>query len=218
VKRWCSHDRCDFEGSHIHVSELETMRHWKDDEEGTLEGLISKLRDGPKMNPQMEAGKAFAALMEDADDGVADGATRDGWTFTFSADFHVSRPPLREMQAAMPFETPLGTVTLIGHCDSTGGREVHDDKLTEKWDAEKYVDSLQWRAYLLMFDASCFVYDVFVARYRRRNDEIVPGQVTVAEYHRLPFYAYPGMKRDVQRAVEELAAFMFRHLPERFAT
>jgi len=26
----CSHDRCDFRGAHIHVSELETVRYWRD--------------------------------------------------------------------------------------------------------------------------------------------------------------------------------------------
>jgi hypothetical protein len=93
--------------------------------------------------------------------------------------------------------------------DGLNGTTIHDQKLTERWDAERYLDSLQWRCYLDMFNASTFTYDVFQAKYDR------PKWVTVTEYHPMTFYAYPNLKADVQRAVDELAAVVAEHLPER---
>lgn len=216
----CSHDRCTFDGPHIHVSELETVRYWRDREDTTMDMLIADLRKGKAPTPQMQAGKAFAKLMEHAEqyqvadplngDGIHT-ATVDGWTFAFQVNGELPLPPVRELQAEMLFQTPQGPVTLVGHCDSLEGITVRDQKLTEKWDAERYVDSLQWRAYLVMFDAAWFVYDVFVGRYDSKG----APSVTITEYHPTPFYWYPGIRTDVQRAVDELAGIFARHLPAR---
>jgi len=182
--------------------------------------LVADLREGKKPTAQMNAGKAFAKLMEHAErhlvadplngDGIPK-ATVDGWDFVFQADANLQLPPVRELQAEVLFQTPQGPVTLVGHCDSLEGLTVRDQKLTEKWEAERYVDSLQWRAYLVMFDACQFIYDVFVGRYDSKG----APSVTVTEYHATSFFTYPGIRDDVQRAVDELAGIFARHLPER---
>ncbi len=222
MKRWCNHDRCDFQGPHVHVSELETVRYWKDREDTTMPMLVADLSEGKTPTRQMQAGKAFAQLMEHAErhlvadplsgDGIPK-ATVDDWTFVFQLDAELPMPSVRELQAERLFQTPSGPVTLVGHCDGLDGKTVRDQKLTEKWDAERYVDSLQWRAYLVMFEADRFVYDVFVGRYDSKGEPLV----TVTEYHPVAFYAYPGIQADVQRAVDELAGILAHHLPDRLA-
>jgi predicted ester cyclase len=91
--------------------------------------------------------------------------------------------------------------------DGFHGVTVRDQKLTESLDVEgRYIDSMQWRAYLAMLGAKQFIYDVFVGK-------VVPEEQTVLvrEYHKLTFYAYPEIQADVTRAVCELAEVVARH-------
>jgi hypothetical protein len=196
----------------LSVSDLESWRYWKNSEDADLAQLLARLRHEEQPTPAMEAGRAFAKLMEHAKPGDLDIVTVDGWTFDFTllegASFAL--PRVREIKAEVPFATPSGPVTLVGMVDQLEGRAVHDEKLTERWDAERYFESVQWRAYLVMFDATKFVYDIFQCR--RDEDE---RYVTVTEYHPMTFYAYPDIRDDVQRAVNELAAVIAEYLPER---
>lgn len=195
----------------LSVSDLESLRYWKDRDDQDLDALLAKLRHEEPATQQMEAGAAFAKLMENANEGVLLERTVMPWTFDFrDLDATLALPPIRELKAEVPMRTPSGNVTLVGKVDCLHGRHVHDQKLTERWDAERYIDSLQWRAYLVMFEATAFTYDVFQARYNGHH-------ITVTEYHPVTFYAYPSMKADVQRAVDELARVVLEHLPERVA-
>lgn len=208
----------------ISVTDLESFRYWREQEHSTVEELVARLRHEEPPSPQMAAGGAFAKLMETAQSypdrsQVGDcyqDVEVDGWRFVFELDAELELPDVRELKAEQVFQTSVGPVMLVGKVDGLDGLTVHDQKLTESWDAEKYVDSLQWRAYLVMFEAQSFVYDVFVGRYKRDRDrKIIPGQVTVTDYHRMAFYAYPGVRADVQRAVENVAAIIAHHIPER---
>jgi len=209
---------------HVRVSQLEGLRYWRDQEDSTLDDLLARLRgDGPETD-QMQAGRALAKFFEHADDNAYGEAHVDGWSFSFEVDAEFTRPAHRELEGSIVIETPSGPVLLTGHCDGLAWRAVRDQKLTERWDAERYLDSLQWRAYLVLFDATSFTYDVFVGRYQRRDTRTrfdpagqdaweEPGRmVTITEYHPMTFYAYPDMRRDVERAVAELAAIIVRHL------
>jgi hypothetical protein len=176
----------------------------------------------------MAAGAAFAKFMEHAKDGPVDSATVDGWTFNFALDEEIALPPVRELKAEVVFETPHGLVTLVGKTDGIDGA-IHDQKLTESLDAERYTDSLQWRCYLVMFKAQEFVYDVFLAKYERGRGRTVvdadgeetyvkgepTGTITVTEYHPLRFYAYPEMRQHVEAAVRELAEVIAAFVPQK---
>lgn len=194
----------------LSVSDLETWRYWSASETSTLEELVSRLRHLEPATPAMEAGKAFAKVMEHARPGALESVTVDGWTFDFSkldgAAFAL--PSVREIKAEVPFATPSGPVTLVGMVDQLDGLIVHDEKLTERWDAERYLDSLQWRAYLVLFRARAFVYDVF----RCHRDE-KKRHVEVTEYHPVRFFSYPEIETDVQAAVDELAAVVSEYVP-----
>src|SRR5690606_1081653 len=70
-------------------------------------------------------------------------------------------------------------------------------------------DSYQWRAYLLMFAAVKFDYEVFQARYGDDNT------IVIYDHHPLSFYAYPGMREDVLTLVSSLAEIVVKHVPEK---
>jgi len=209
----CSRPGCDVDKPHLHVSELENLRYWKDDEESTLDDLLARLGGDlgkdPEVLDRISAGHALASLMERGGP-YADAETSEGWRFVFAGDFTVDQPIGQEAEGELVFETAHGPVVLAGHADMVTARAVRDQKLTTKWDAERYVDSQQWRAYLLMFDRREFVYDVFEGPRKDRT-------VTIREHHKLTFYAYPDMRKDVERAVRDLADIVARHMPERFA-
>ncbi len=194
----------------ISVSDLDGFKFWKDDENADKDALLARLSRTEPPTPAMAAGAAFAKLMEHAKPGELYAEVVDGWTFDFSqmsGDLAIA--PVREVKAELPMMTPSGPVTLVGKVDGLIGRVVRDQKLTERWDAERYFDSLQWRAYLVLFDAKAFVYDVFQCK-RDEDDRYV----TVTEYHPVTFYGYPDIRKDVQRAVDELAAVIVEYFPQ----
>lgn len=191
----------------LSVSDLESWRYWCDDEDATLDNLLKRLRHDEPPTPAMQAGRAFARLMETAQPGDMDGAVVDGWRFVFALNDEIALPQVRELKAEQVFETPSGPVTLVGKVDGMSGLVVHDQKLTERTDVERYLDSLQWRAYLVMFGAQRFVYDLFQCRYHE-------NVVTIYGYEPVAFTAYPGMRRDVELAVAHVAAIVAKHMPE----
>jgi hypothetical protein len=201
------------------VTQLESLRYWKDKEDGDLALLVDELTKKIEPTPQMLAGRALAKLFETATGRDLNVEKVDGWEFRFALEGEFALPPVRELKAEVPIATPSGPVLLVGKVDGLHGFTVRDQKLTENPDMERYFDSLQWRAYLAMFGAREFVYDVFVAKYERgkghtdaegnyiKGEIIGPpsGVVTITEYHPIRFYAYPDLQADVQLAVNELA-------------
>jgi hypothetical protein len=182
----------------LRVTDLETYRYWRASEDSTVGELLARLAHTEPPTPAMEAGRAFAGVFEHARLGEVEEVESDGWRFSFDLDAAIELAPVRELRAESVLSTPAGPVTLVGQVDGLDGVAVYDQKLTERIDAEKYLDSLQWRAYLAMFGAERFCYDLFAARYDGHR-------VTVYDYQRLTFYAYPNMRRDVERAAGELA-------------
>lgn len=193
----------------LSVTMLESLRFDRDvfDREG-MDDLIADLTYSRPKTAKMEAGGALASFLEHAQAGPPiDLVTRDGWQFDFS---RLDGPPmpaahLTELKCRQVVETSSGPVLLTGKADGVDGLILSDQKLTEKWDAEKYLESLQWRAYVWMLGARSFRYDVFVGKVDEDRK-----YVSVFEYHPLPLFTYPDVGRDVAGAVEDLAAIIRR--------
>jgi hypothetical protein len=194
----------------ISVSHLDSWLYWLGQEDATVEDMVATLRGQKPQTPAMLAGVAFHSVMESvpAHACAMERASCDGWDFEFALDGEIAVPAIREFKTETLWPSPSGYVNLVGKVDALSGLEVRDYKLTERFDAERYADSYQWRAYLTMFRATQFVYDVFVASFDDRK-------VTVREYQSLRFHAYPEMEADVKRVVSDLAAFVVRYVPER---
>lgn len=193
----------------LSVTDLDSMLYWRDSEDMDFEALLTRLRGQEPPGANMLAGRAFHKLLENATAGCEWFASeQDGIRFDFAIDEEIALPQICELKAEHLFQTPSGPVTLVGKVDGLQGITVHDYKLTERFDAERYADSYQWRSYLLMFGVPRFVYDVFVCRYDT-------DRVYVFDYHRLPVCAYPGMEADVYREVCALAEIVAKHVPQK---
>lgn len=195
----------------LSVTDLDKYRYWLDNDEVELEDFLRDLRGQREETTQMLAGKAFHQMLELADESEIYAQEVNGYRFVFAIEDELALPPIRELKGEYLIQTASGPVTLVGKVDALRGVTVHDYKLTERFDAERYVDSYQWRAYLLMFQARRFVYDVFVGKY---NDD---NSVWIHDYHRFPVEAYPNMEADVHRAVSGLAEIVVKHVPEKMA-
>lgn len=194
----------------LSVTDLDSYLYWRGSEEMDFEALLTRLRGEEPPGANMLAGRAFHKLLETADDCELFASTVDGIRFDFGIEQEIALPQIRELKAEKLFQTPSGPVTLVGKVDGLHGTTVTDYKLTERFEAERYADSYQWRSYLTMFGAARFVYDVFVCRY---DDD----RVYVYDYHRFPLYAYPDMAEHVQREVCGLAEIVAKHVPSKVA-
>lgn len=192
----------------ISVSSLDSYLYWRESEDMELDELLSRIMGYEQPSPSLQAGKAFHALMERASVGEMFATEQDGIRFDFAIDAEIALPTVPAAFGERMFQTRSGPVKLVGRINGIDGLVPHVYKLTEKFDAERYVNSYAWRAYLLMFGAQRFVYDVFAARFD------LPERVYVNDYHRLELTAYPGMEADVHEAVSGLTEIVKRYCPE----
>lgn len=190
----------------ISVSDLQCYQRYRDNEEVTLQECLDQLLRKSLPTPAMMAGRALHAALEHAQyDDEALKIERDGYRFIFQCDVELAVPEVRELKGEIEMFTPSGPVTLVGVVDGIDNA-VHDYKLTGRFDAERLADSFQWRCYLQMFNRDRFVYRVFV------GSETAPQQWVIREYHEVPMYRYPNMEADIQKEVDECAAFMAKYV------
>lgn len=196
------------------VSEVESYRQFKEDEEASLEALQARMRGEVPPSPAMEAGTAFHAALEGAPTGlVVTELSANGYTFTFDGDFTAELPAIREIRASKTWLVDGEPVTVSGQLDAIHGKRVEDHKTTGRFDPERYLAGYQWRLYLDIFGADHFRWNVYEIAER---DHPLEWEVFAA--HRLEQYRYPSMEYDNTRLVEDLARFARIYLPERRRT
>lgn len=196
------------------VSEVESFRQWREDEESDLELLLARMRGQTEASEAMLAGTAFHKALELAPIGSAPSLQALGYTFNFVGDFELAIPTVREVRAGKTYTGDGWALTVSGQLDAIEGKRVEDHKTTGRFDPERYIGGYQWRLYLEIFGADHFRWNVFEIA---RNDDAEPqGMVwDVFAAHRLEQYRYPGMGADCAKLVAELADFAQRYLPER---
>lgn len=192
------------------VSEAESFRQWRDDEEADLDLLLSRMRGQSEASEAMLAGTAFHKALEVC--AVKEHATLEalGYTFHIEGDFELALPAIREVRAGKTYMVDDEPVTISGQLDAIEGKRVEDHKTTGRFDPERYLGGFQWRLYLDIFGADHFRWNVFEIS---ATDDPLVWSVFAA--HRLEQYRYPGMADDCARLVTDLARFARAHLPER---
>lgn len=87
---------------------------------------------------------------------------------------------------------------IAAKADLVYGREIREFKTTSQFNIDKYLDSLQWRFYLLLGNASRCYYRVFEKRENRDTGLIEPRAD-----HTFYVSSYPGMRDDCISALQE---------------
>lgn len=189
----------------ISVTDVDAYRHYMASDSMTLEDILARLKHEATPTPGMLAGRAFHSLLETANIGEMDDATIDGHTFVFNMNAELSIPAIRELKAEGEFMICGQPVTLVGKVDAMAGNRVYDHKLSARFDAERYADSFQWRAYLLLLNADRFTYNVFSGEF----DGLVWN---VWGMDTIDFYRYPMMEHDVLFLLDQYVEFAKIHL------
>lgn len=193
------------------VSEIESFRQWRDDEEADLDLLLARMRGWGPASEAMAAGAAFHKALETAPLGLATELTAEGYTFRFVDDFTLALPPIREVRASKTYVGEDFAITVSGQLDVIQGKRVEDHKTTGRFDPERYLGGYQWRYYLDIFGADQFRWNVFEIA----NHDDNPKAWDVFAQHTLEQWRYPGMEDDCAKLAGELARFALTHLPER---
>lgn len=193
------------------VSEVESFRQWRQDEDAELETLLARLRGQTEPSAAMLAGTAFHKALETAPTGLeVTEISANDYTFTFAGNFTVELPAIREVRASKTWLVDGEPVCISGQLDAIHGKRVEDHKTTGRFDPERYLTGYQWRLYLTIFGADAFRWNVFEIT---ETDE--PGHWQVFAQHRLEQCRYPGMEADCERLVTDLARFARNYMPER---
>ena len=211
----------------LSVSDIDTYLSYLDeDSELTLDKVLARLRREEPRPKFLDAGNAFHKILERCGTGEITRARVDGFEFRFDVDASIALPEVRELKGELQVMTSVGPVTVVGKVDSID-HAIHDLKLSSWFNPERYLNSYQWRCYLLMFGGWKFVYDVFVydekdiidekGPRRGLNKAVLGTEYVIKEYHELPVYAYPEMERDVLRTVDQFAKFVAEYMPEKLA-
>lgn len=191
----------------VSVTDLDQLRYFRSSDMELAE-LLARLRKEAPPSEAMLAGTAFHTILENAGLGELTEVAQDGFTFRFDLDAEIALPRIRELKLEKVYMIDGVTVTLVGKVDALEGLTVYDHKTTSRFDAETYADAIQWRAYLDMFGANRFVYNVFETT--QKDDVRI-----VKDFHPLTFYRYPMLSADVLAALTDFVGFAREFLPER---
>lgn len=195
----------------VSVSDLDQVI-WYKRTDMTLDQLLSRLRREEEPSEAMLAGTALHKFLENFEVGVVDEFEQDGCRFRMAMDedIELALPAIRELKGEKEYDIDGVIVTLVGKVDGMDWR-VFDHKLTKRFDAETYSQSMQWRGYLSIFGADAFTYNVFEG-YKARD-----GVWTIKNFHTLNLFRYPGMGADLLVALTGFVRLVRDHMPERLA-
>lgn len=179
--------------------------------------LLASIRRTRPPTPEMARGSAFDSIMEDPGRYRASDGSYLCEGVAFPADVIVPCLAILALTPGGIFQVKTTKdyivdgepVTVVGKADRIIGTVVRDTKTCgSSFDADGYADSCQWRFYCDIFQASAFVYDVFLLHERAAG-------LVFAGYHELPLYPYPALGQDCQSLVTDFVRYArLRHLEQ----
>lgn len=186
------------------VSHVAAYARWKADEDMPLGVLVSQILSS-EQTEAMAKGTAFHKFLEHAQAGESEVAEVDGYTFAFVGEFEMYIPQTREWRKGKDY----GGIIVSGQVDAIEGKTIYDHKTTDRFDAEKYLDSWQHRFYLDIFGADRFVWNVW-----EMNELKEPKAYGVHHLHQLEQFRYPSLEADCTALALEYRDFALQHMPQ----
>lgn len=181
-------------------------------DEYTIEDYIDRLLkiEDPAKRRKADAGQACHYCLEHSQYDIVlnsySEVTADDnkWTVNFQLDDEIELPVIRESWVRGTF----AGCQIIGKVDAIDAVYVHDHKFTSQVDIEKYMDSVQWKMYLLMTGRDRFVYNLFNVKI-----EDTANIVNVLGYSRLELCSYDGMAEEIEQVITDYRNFLIQVKP-----
>lgn len=194
----------------VSVTDLNQVAYYYSSEYQELDELLARLRRETPLTPDMLAGTAWHDLLEHHQGGELAGTIEhDGFTFTIDCEAEVQLGQAAEVPGEVTLDVDGVEVTVRARADALAGNKVIDYKLTKNADPERYVGSVQWRAYMLIFGCQEFEYLLFKKSQRGMK-------VKITDVIPCTFHWYDGLVRDLKLAIHNYLTIARQHLPERF--
>lgn len=188
----------------LSVTMLDTYVYGIASDEITSYELAKQLFGKFEQSSAMAAGTAFHSLLEFFDK-PQPAASKYRFILPDDLNGTLELGSIREQKYTWDI---LPDVVLVGKIDAETSSKVIDHKLTARFDQDRYMDAMQWRAYLAMRNKAHFTYQVFEhSGIPEQPDEHGIYKVMIKEYHRLDQYAYAGMAEEVREVAHDLAKF-----------
>ena len=192
----------------VGVTDVDQLWWYRKIESMKLSELIAKLTTRTPGNRAMEIGIAWHNVLEKASHGVIDSTECNGIKFVIKNDLSMSLQPIREIFGSEVFVIDGIKVTLTGKIDAMNGTIIHDHKVSTKaFNPESYFDSFQWRAYLMLFGATQFVYESWHIRDKKDHIEVL-------NHGCWNLHTYEGMKDDFMAALTDYVRFCKAQVPQ----
>ena len=180
---------------------LEAYRLYNTFEWMTQDELHASLTGQYEANDKMRLGTALHNLLEWDDTVYSVVVDDDVYQFDDSID-NIRRQFPKHAAKEQATSKFIGDITLTGRADLITGNSVWDHKVSTKApDADKYIHSMQWRAYLYLFNLDVFVYNVIQIKKLK-------GIWTVINNMKFEHYRYPNMSTHVEQACYQLSNYM----------
>ena len=182
------------------------------------ESLIESIVGDVEPTEAMELGSAFHAIFEDPDVYMEmwdDAHVYHAHGFVFDAqlvdksvaDIWAQCPIMEVPSSDLILQTDYGPVRISCRADAMAGLDVYELKTTQRApNTVKYLDSMQWRAYVLAYGATSVTYRIVQLKHLKE-----PDVWTIANYETLTQYPYPQITQDVTYAATRLIEFIDHH-------
>ena len=182
---------------------LESWRLYTTEEWFTDEKMIETVKGVVTPTPAMQVGRAYHAVLESPERyRVPHGYICDGYQFsneTMMPMFvQIDRRGVFEVKATKDIDG----VTLVAQADHLCGAELHEFKTTTYFEADKYINSLQWRV-------MAWIFEPLVIRYHVASlDDHLNGVVECREVNSLTLYPYAELENDCRAVLREFVAYV----------
>lgn len=189
----------------VRVTQLDAFRIWEQTEDLDMDWLLPRILGNQEETEVMRAGTALHKALEhlDGSELEIDTLLTDEYRFDFNCGpCEIMLPTIRETE----FVKHYGDILVAGHVDGLIGNAIIDYKTTAAFDAERYMESYQWRYYLDLSGCDQFLYQIFVMK-----DFGPPHCYSITAAHTLKQYRYPELHTDCENLVREYEEIVLAH-------
>jgi hypothetical protein len=189
----------------ISTTAIESFRLWSDPEQEWMSeaDLIATITKSAPPSHNVLIGSAFGTILEHPDKHRVAGGYQCG-EFAFGRD--VVEPCLAVIDRRGVFEAKAaksyGDCDVVARADHLYGAHLSEFKTTlSTFDAQKYLDSCQWRFYFDIFEPRIVTYHVFCL------SEATNGVIDLRGVESFNVYSYPELHDDCRDLVARFASY-----------
>jgi len=191
----------------INATLLESFRLYRQTEWFDESELIASIKGEFLPTPAIRLGRAYHSCVEQPQLSLAGFYERDGFRFEPKAidEMRTRILPggLFEVKTTKTLSIEADDVTLVCKCDHIVGSHIDEFKTSDRFDADRYLASVQWRVMAWLFEASSVGYHVATLAEDDEDD-----MVRLKGIESMNVFPYAGLEGDCRELVHEFCQYL----------